>query len=607
MATLIGDLKYPGLRAFNDAIATISQGITPSRITVSVPPSFGLIAEVGDLVMTDGQQTVTLRDCKVADLQGTASIQSQGGTLVMEDHRWRWAYPVISGRYNVPAERKNTVPLVPIPGVGQGNPDQLPPPDPQGTEPIDPRTKKDARAMAVLCLKAMGEPRYDVSAVPSDAYPTVEWDVTNAAQALQSLAESFGCRVCWQPLTNRVLVAKQGIGVRLPEGPEIAVAPKITVKARPSKVRVRYARSRFQLRFRLGAVGLDFDGSWRWVDDLSYKPSGGWVNFGPPFPISGFATSLPGGRTQLDAHALAEQTVYRAYRIKPTTPTGGPLRVPPFDAGAKAGTIGSSGKASQKKVEQIRLLPFLCATTRDDLGRVQQVAARCYGKHIPPDRVKQGETWIATYTATTDITEVKVPFTIDAAHQIIIFSKRVAALNSSNRTVPCPDLVLETACEVEDNDSHQFVRYFRDLVIPGGLDTAPAEFVKEDLIYEYTAHYKSGSHQFSHSTESRKYEKADFYLRGEAQKYQADEAGDKSYAGLVPIDPDGAIQQVTYTVGPAPSTRASRNTEHNLYVPSYEGRRRIEETHLDRIRRIDEAVRQRVQASIEQYGPASII
>jgi hypothetical protein len=60
-----------------------------------------------------------------------------------------------------------------------------------------------------------------------------------------------------------------------------------------------------------------------------------------------------------------------------------------------------------------------------------------------------------------------------------------------------------------------------------------------------------------------------------AQKYEQPEAQDGTYAGLRDdIELDGAIQQITYSVGPAgATTRASRNSETHPYHPPYNAKR----------------------------------
>ena len=69
------------------------------------------------------------------------------------------------------------------------------------------------------------------------------------------------------------------------------------------------------------------------------------------------------------------------------------------------------------------------------------------------------------------------------------------------------------------------------------------------------------------------------YLDAANARHQGEEATDVTFAGIVPLEPDGAIRQITWSVGggqPA-TTRASRNSEHAEYLPPYPERRRIED------------------------------
>jgi hypothetical protein len=72
---------------------------------------------------------------------------------------------------------------------------------------------------------------------------------------------------------------------------------------------------------------------------------------------------------------------------------------------------------------------------------------------------------------------------------------------------------------------------------------------------------------------------ADAYLQAADAKYQVGAAVDRTYAGIVPLEPDGAIQQVSWSVGggrPA-TTRASRNCEHAVWLPSLPEKRKSED------------------------------
>lgn len=592
MADLFGTISYPGVDdIFIDATYVCSQGITPGQVTVSIGiPASGIptIAENADLTISDGSQSLVIRDCKVANLAAQAGGGGQTATLTIEDRRWRWRGGQISGRYNVIAEQQHTVPLIPLPGQPIGNQPPPPPPDQKGEEPIRPETKKKAPDLAKLCLKAMGETHYDIAALDTEATPTVEWDVANPAQALQQLVEDLGCRVIYQPDSDMVLIAKQGTGADLPGGVVLATAPSLKPKPRPKNVRMYGARKKWQMRFALEAVGMDFDGGWRPIDKLSYKPTiaGGWQATSPP----GFGNIEAGSRTKPDAVALAKQWVYRVYRIRETGADGeGKLLIPP----------DGKGKEFEKKIRQVRLLPNKVQVTRDDLKRKTIAPAACYGRHSPK---LSNLTPLARAWADTDsTTEVKVPFTIDAEHQIIVFAEYVYSVKDDGRFYPA-EIVLECACEVTDNDTHQFVRWYREQRVPDGIAEQPHVFVREDVQWEAVATYDDelGDLESVDDNEPLIRPRADYYLNAEVLRFATDEAGDDHYPGIRPdIQPDGAIQQVTYSVGGGrldnPSTRASRNTEHVTYLPTYRQRRVNEEVNFDQLRR------ERVDKQIDDY------
>jgi hypothetical protein len=81
-------------------------------------------------------------------------------------------------------------------------------------------------------------------------------------------------------------------------------------------------------------------------------------------------------------------------------------------------------------------------------------------------------------------------------------------------------------------------------------------------------------------------DEANYYLQAAAQEYIEQDSFDVPYVGIVPIQVDGLIQQVTYTIhsGPGGSTmtRASLATEHNPYVLPWTARRRAEKDRADR-------------------------
>ena len=72
------------------------------------------------------------------------------------------------------------------------------------TSKIRPGTEKKPQALATLCLQAMGEDDYDVSALPNDARPEIDWSYQNPAEALQQLCDKLGCRVTYVVDTDSV-------------------------------------------------------------------------------------------------------------------------------------------------------------------------------------------------------------------------------------------------------------------------------------------------------------------------------------------------------------------------------------------------------------------
>jgi hypothetical protein len=611
-------VSYPGVNQWIDFSYTCSQGISPGGITLTVAPQLDQIAAVGDLTFGDGNGSVTLPDCRVLNYVYNVDTSGQKVTLSMQDRRWRWQFGSLSGRYNIPENIAALVPLVPLPTEREAqNQPGLPPPAPRGEEAIKPETRRTAQELARICLEAMGERTFNVSALDPDATPTVDWDATNPAQALQALCEQLGCRVVYRPDFNGVLIVRQGSGADLPDGSYLSVSPTLEARASPSKVAVIGARIHYQQRFALEAVGIEFDGSVRLIEDLSYKPdSGSWIHCSPPGFATVTKTNLPKDRDVKDARALASQCVFKMYRIRATSADGNdPLRIPPSEqftlpnSDVKAGT---SVKENELAIEQVRLLPFRNEITQDDTGRHMRLAARCLGRHTPPHSIRLGKALATFYNQTTPDTEVHVPFSIDPERQLITFSTFVFARKLEGE-VSAAEIVLECACEVMERflgkaytrkvrqgdgktvkvrtrdiqTNFQYRRFRAERDIPGGNPTLSAVTMREDIEYEMTATYgdNNGFINTQHNyTETQA--RARYYLAAEVKKWDPDAAAGASYIGVLPIFPDGAIQQVSWSLGGGQcQTSASRNTEHVLYIPPFGGRRRLEETTIENIRR----------------------
>jgi hypothetical protein len=624
MTTFRGDVSYPGVDQVTDCQYTCGWSTSPGRVALTIAPQdVSRIQGTGDLVFNDGiNQPVPIADCQVVDLTAPAGVTGPL-TLTLLDGRWRWDFGDVSGRWNIPFDRSQTVPPLEKPLDPTAN-QPVPPTTTPAEDQIREYTKKTAPELAKLLLKAMGVKSYDLGGLDPKATPSVNWVAVNPASALQQLATDLGCVVAFNPSTLAVKIAKQGEGGPLPGGQTVVESPELRARPRPSKIVCYGAPDRVQMRIPLLAAGLDFDGAVRPLDKLSYRPvDGDWRKVFPPhfagLPPLGF---LPGTRTTLDAVALARHSVYRYYLPCPfdhpdDVALPGPLKprrnpvwemlreridprpweqeAPPLPYGLTRGTPYGVRQRLKTIILDIewampRLLPVKNQATTDDLGRYAIAPAACYGRHTPPERCKVGVDVTQVYDQTDANTEVKTPFSIvDLGNddQAIVFHRYVYAWKSDQRIYPA-EIVIECACEIRYKSFQTYRTPFELKLnnVPSG--TGAATIIREDVRFQRTVVYKDdGSIQGIGDNKTLTKKRADYYLKGESRKYELTAAGDATYPGLLGIYPDGAIMQVTWSTSP-PTTRASMNTEHALYLPSYLDRLKEDAADLESTRRTRE-------------------
>lgn len=274
MPDLVQKVSWPGVVGVESCYGTISHGVTPATFVLTTFPQTAAPRQFGTLVLGDGVRTVALLDCKLDRITGSLGTGGQSYQLEIQDRRWRWRSPLaafgsISGRYNRADARGKLVPW----------------------------TIRSPMELAELCLAALGEtnaiidlPRGLSRSVGRDlnrylrlgenfrqslANPEQFWDCTPPAEALSRLCDYFGRRVVFQPQKNRIVIARLGVGDQLPEDePYEMYTPALTGNTPPSRVVVAGAPVRVQARFRLEAVGEEWDGSYLPINDLSYAPLG---------------------------------------------------------------------------------------------------------------------------------------------------------------------------------------------------------------------------------------------------------------------------------------------------------------------------------------------
>jgi len=273
---------------------TRTLGIDPDINTVPIAWTEEAIPTTpGDLVLSDGTTTVTIRNVKIDSHTNRRTESGNWIDCVVRDRRWAWAYGHITGEYN--------------------------PQDSDGYITAE----KSARELAALCLDAMGETGYDVSALPADLYPPVEWHFANPARELQKICDDLGCAVALL-LDDTVKVVRLGEGAAWPSGAAEEDAPGEKMTRRAAKYTVCGGRHVVQMTARLLPVGRDTDGAVRPLPALSYAPdasdpyggfgiSDGSVNYQAPF-----FNSLGDGSYGLvltPAQKAASESVFRLWVI----------------------------------------------------------------------------------------------------------------------------------------------------------------------------------------------------------------------------------------------------------------------------------------------------
>lgn len=259
---------WPGVRGVASCQYVCSHGISPGKAVMTTYPQNAAPQEYGTLAFSDSKRTVKIPGCKVDSITPQHSSQS-GTTFVMEilDNRWMWVGKGgITGHYNAKDDRGKLVPW----------------------------TIRSPRELADICLDALGVKNRTVN-LPnglrrawgrelnrylklgenfpqSFTNPEVIWTRTPPAEALAQLADMYGCRVIYQPIANRVLVTPPGKGKKLPNFPYESIGATIDGPEAPEFVGVFGAPVKVQMRFRLEAVGEEWDGAYLPINQLSYSP-----------------------------------------------------------------------------------------------------------------------------------------------------------------------------------------------------------------------------------------------------------------------------------------------------------------------------------------------
>lgn len=561
MAERFGQAFWPGVRGFISCNYTASHGITPGIATLTIPEQDpGKIPSYGDLIITDGNGKIRLRDCKMTGWTFSGGAGTPRTiTMHIADRRWMWAFGVAWGDWNQidPHPDPATIPEGEF--IASGG-------------PWMPGTYRPAYKMMADLLALMNEHHPLIEPVPDIPVP-MRWNGMRPAQALAALCDELNYVIAYQPIADRILLTPKGVGASLPNLiPIHSSSVSASLPTLPSRLELHGGETIFNDYIRLEPCGPERNGEIRTLDDLSYRPANGWGASGLP-PWFG---SVPAGdnMTKEETVKLAQANVWRMYRpsLAAVDNPNGVMDVPGF------------GPVTDRN--QIVLGSQLYGLSKDEQGQLRTEPAFAVGSvYYPPmpERKLPGALVAAGATGgnTSFGARLPVSFAVDATRGVILFDRYLFKLNAARQPV-APQLLINTGFRLRDSVGLRPARF-----IVGGPTGATAHPRCPPAIVHHAELVQVVNVVRSVAAENPTFALADvatnldellplanYYLRAAMREYELDAAATIHYPGVVGIEPDGAIAQVTWQVGGSPAmTTASRNTEHTYYLPTAKERR----------------------------------
>lgn len=541
MAAPQGLFRFGGLRGLCSASLTLTLGTVPNVATMYVAPqNLSQVPSNETLYLTFDGGGIAFPDSLVTDIN--FEVRPDGfevWALSIADCRWRWQYPVVSGEYNIRTDDQK----------------------------IHPATIRSARELAKILMEAIRFPRADISKVPNDVFPETHWEYTRVDSALPDLLEPLGLRVRLMP-GNVVSVVKLGEGASLPTQGRTSGGITVKPPERPDTLVFVAGRSQWQHDFKLQAVGRDLDGSWKPIDQLSYKPNVGWEYFD-----KGISHQIKDPQ----ALKLAKETVFKWYSID------FPFKLPvSSDPKQDVEIVAGEGWRILPMGER-QLLKGLFA--EGGLGqREETLPPWLYGQYYSGGASGKNNTEkLAELTGNVkEFPHTLYTGSFDWKHDqgVVVFDEPVYRQQPvggeyGGFLIKPAELWLRVSCPLRDPETRQFYHFEVKRKLPGRkLGTSPKYIIKDDISAKALYAWVNGAKQaIGNLQDVEKYAK--HYLDSEQESLQIDSPEKAAYGGFRNIPPDGAIQQVTWQVseGGFATTVAARNNEIPAYAPSFQEKR----------------------------------
>lgn len=531
--------SYPGISDFIDVRYTLSHGVSPGRITVRCLLEDANPAPGGTAVFRYAGVAIQIPDCRFDQMQ--AETGGDGRTLMrieIFDQRWRWRFGRISGEYNV---RKQ--------GADENDPIAIR----EGTE-------KTPQELARLCFEAMGVDRFDVSKLPNFTRPYVNWDYRVPALALSDLADACGCRVILK-YGGRVSIEQAGVGANLElndaaiSGEDVFDPPEL-----PAALKFAAGPSKYQYDFKLEPMAIEPNGDLIDFANVSYLPPNGWEQETLDFP-----------NVKAELRDLATSCIWKLYRIRAGFQLDGEPRTP-------ENVIDS--------IDEISLLSEQLEVDEFPGGLKQRRPAWVYGDYdagsssIPPPPKNKIPNPNLNKVPETLYTK---SFTLDTERGLVIFSDPVLQWEFDKGldtfiAIP-PEIRLRTAFLRRDKKTRGLVRFEHMRGKPARVKDMQV-IVRNDIAREaYYVYRKNGTRKLVFNEAEIK-KQAEYYLDAAQKELEVDRPGALTYDGFAAIQPDGAIQQVTWSIGGdgRGTTSVSRNQEIENSELSYREKQFVQRT-----------------------------
>lgn len=510
-------------------------GREASVCTIRTVPHLDHIEPYGQLTIgEEGSGELVLRDCLL--LKPTFN-QDRTWELPILDRRWKWAYGVCDGVYNIKRPDKTY--------IRERTPQQL----------------------AELLLVGMGEKKnnWDIGRLPNFARPEVDWTNQNPASMFDDLVTSLGCVWTLDYFRDCVVVWPVGQGVNLPDAPTISRQYGLSAKAAPDSIRVRGSRSMFQMRFATEAVGKDTDGKIKKLSDVT-----GYVvaDHDDPEDWSDVEGTYEDNGETKDKKDLAKEWAYRAYRITGIAgDQSGYWKIPALEGGEHAPQsfwdFEFLDSRAEQEVDETDIGPDGVATGRK-VNKPPLVMARWYDS-------ENAET-----PAVGELKRYTGHVTFEPKLGLVRFSDPVY-LNDDTKTPNHQPATVYIDVAFYAGRDGVFARPFIDVPTGSNTGTGQRLVVREDIEDRVIYHFEKTSIKSTEFIPNDVFAQLQYYADATLREYAEIEPSlTRTYHGLLPIVPDGRIRQITWAGGDGkgPTTQVSVNTEHNPYVPTVQESRR---------------------------------